>query len=245
MRHRRRAPPDGRVARPRGRAGTRKIAPALARSAFWESGSAQPSERATAAPNASAERINVPTLPGSESCQRARHVSRAPSGRSRPAEDADRAGGCGSVETPASSSASTFSPATSSSTGSIPAASAASQRSSPSQAKRPVSSRSFFRCSARTSLSFGLSFELITLVEPVEPVAVEVDECHEPRRAPARPAARAPMRHRSSVSLLLPAARGNPGERPPVRSGQLERVAQLVVALLREIARSTRSGRRP
>ena len=47
------------------RAGTRQIEPALARSAFGEVGSAQPSESATAAPKASAVRISVPTLPGS------------------------------------------------------------------------------------------------------------------------------------------------------------------------------------
>ena len=47
--------------------GTRQIDPALARSAFGEVGSAQPGDSATAAPNASAVRISVPTLPGSES----------------------------------------------------------------------------------------------------------------------------------------------------------------------------------
>ena len=35
---------------------------------------AQPGESATAAPKASAERISVPTLPGSATCHSARHV---------------------------------------------------------------------------------------------------------------------------------------------------------------------------
>ena len=61
--------------------GTRKIAPADARSAFEPSGSAQPSEIATAAPKASAARSSVPTLPGSETRQSASVVSRGSRGR--------------------------------------------------------------------------------------------------------------------------------------------------------------------
>ena len=63
-----------------GSSGTRKMAPADARSAFEPSGSAQPSESATAAPNASAARSSVPTLPGSPMRQSARVVSRGSRG---------------------------------------------------------------------------------------------------------------------------------------------------------------------
>jgi uncharacterized membrane protein len=56
---------------------TRKIAPAEARSAFGDVGSAQPRESATLAPKASAVRIRVPTLPGSTSCQSPRQVCRS------------------------------------------------------------------------------------------------------------------------------------------------------------------------
>src|SRR5205807_2242302 len=54
--------------------GTAKIAPMLARTAFGEWGSAHPGPSATQeAPNASAERITVPTLPGSETPCRYTH----------------------------------------------------------------------------------------------------------------------------------------------------------------------------
>ena len=68
----RRARPAGPAgARSNGSSGTRQIEPAEARSAFGPVGSAQPCESATAAPNASAVRISVPTLPGSATCQSA------------------------------------------------------------------------------------------------------------------------------------------------------------------------------
>ena len=61
-----------------GASGTRKIAPADARSAFGPVGSAQPAESATPAPNASAVRSSVPTLPGIATCQSASVSGRAP-----------------------------------------------------------------------------------------------------------------------------------------------------------------------
>ena len=133
--------------------GTRKIAPAEARSAFGAGGSAQPSDRATHAPNASAVRISVPTLPGSASRQRARHASRTPVAAGRPGgRRRSRAPGAASVETRASSSASTVSPAiAAASTGSTTGrASRAATRSSPSATKRPLSSRCF-RCRAASA----------------------------------------------------------------------------------------------
>src|SRR5262245_44423637 len=51
--------------------GTRKTAPAEARSALAPVGSVQPGESQTDAPNASAQRRSVPTLPGSPTRQRA------------------------------------------------------------------------------------------------------------------------------------------------------------------------------
>ena len=70
--------------------GTRKTAPAEARSAFGPVGSAQPAERRTkAGPSASAARRSVPTFPGSETRQ-----SASPTGSQVPrqvgaAEDGD------------------------------------------------------------------------------------------------------------------------------------------------------------
>ena len=81
----------GRGASSNGASGTRKIAPADARSAFGPVGSAQPAESATPAPNASAVRSSVPTLPGSPTCQSASVSGRAPRGRSRAPVDADHA----------------------------------------------------------------------------------------------------------------------------------------------------------
>ena len=52
--------------------GTRRPRRPSARSAFGPAGSAQPTDRQTAAPNASADRISVPALPGSETCHSAR-----------------------------------------------------------------------------------------------------------------------------------------------------------------------------
>ena len=70
--------------------GTRQIEPALARSAFGEVGSAQPSERAIAAPNASAVRISVPTLPGiGEPPERERRRRAPPSRQVGSAVDGD------------------------------------------------------------------------------------------------------------------------------------------------------------
>ena len=60
-----------------GTSGTRQIDPAEARSALGPVGSAQPSDSATAAPNASAVRISVPTLPGSARRQSASVTGRA------------------------------------------------------------------------------------------------------------------------------------------------------------------------
>ena len=145
--------------------GTRKIAPADARSALGPTGSAQPSESATAAPNASADRMSVPTFPGSATCQRPRTTSRAPVGRSSRLKTPITRGACPSVDTSPRSSGSTFSPATNSSTGTTPAASAASIRSSPSAANRPLS----IRClraerSFRTSRSFSFWRDSIRLL---------------------------------------------------------------------------------
>ena len=72
--------------------GTRKIAPAEARSAFEPSGSAQPSESATAAPNASAARSSVPMFPGSETRQSASVASTRLARQRGGPEDADDAG---------------------------------------------------------------------------------------------------------------------------------------------------------
>ena len=78
--------------RPTTPSGTRQIEPALARSAFGDVGSAQPSDSATAAPNASAVRISVPTLPGSASCQSASVAGRSSHARQvLTAVDADHA----------------------------------------------------------------------------------------------------------------------------------------------------------
>ena len=70
--------------------GTRQIEPALARSAFGEVGSAQPSERTIAAPNASAVLISVPTLPGSARRQSASVAGALlPAGQVGPPVDGD------------------------------------------------------------------------------------------------------------------------------------------------------------
>ena len=89
--------------------GTRKIAPGRARAApSAPVGSAQPSESATEAPNASAVRISVPTFPGSATCQSASATGRCShAGRSARRKTPITRGGCASVETPASSSGST------------------------------------------------------------------------------------------------------------------------------------------
>ena len=81
-----------RARRPSGTIGVRKTAPAEARSAFGESGSAQPSESATQAPNASAVRSRVPTFPGSDSRHRARHVLAGAGRQVASAVHADRPG---------------------------------------------------------------------------------------------------------------------------------------------------------
>ena len=142
--------------------GTRKMAPADARKAFEPSGSAQPSESAIAAPNASAARSSVPTLPGSETRQSASVVSRDSRGRAAVRKTPTTRAGWGSVETAASNSGSMLSPATRSSIGSIPAAAAASIRSSPSTAKSPSSSRlRFCARSFRTSFSVGFDADVI------------------------------------------------------------------------------------
>ena len=84
--------------------GTRQIEPALARSAFGDVGSAQPSDSATAAPNASAVRISVPTLPGSASRHSASVASRSShAGRSARRYTPTTRGGCGALATSASS----------------------------------------------------------------------------------------------------------------------------------------------
>jgi hypothetical protein len=142
--------------------GTRKSEPIEARTAFEPLGSAQPSDSATPAPNASAARSSVPTLPGSPTCQSASVTGRTPRGRSRRRKTATTRGGCESVDTPASSSAATSSPATSTSTGSSPAARPASTRSSPSTANSPSLSRQRRSWSLRTSLSRSLSREVIS-----------------------------------------------------------------------------------
>ena len=101
--------------------GTRKSEPIDARTAFGPVGSAQPSDSATPAPNASAARSSVPTFPGSATCQSASVTGRVPRGRSSRRKTATTRGGCASVETSASSAGSTSSPATSTSAGSRPA----------------------------------------------------------------------------------------------------------------------------
>src|SRR3954447_1232008 len=139
---------------------TRNVEPIAARNALGPNGSAQPSESITPAPNASAERSSVPTLPGSDT----RHSARATAALasvSRRRKTPRTRGGWPSAETSASSEGSTSSPATSSSTASNPPARAASTRSSPSTTNRPSLSRQRRSCSLRTSLSFSLSRELI------------------------------------------------------------------------------------
>ena len=128
--------------------GTRQIEPAQARSAFGDVGSAHWSDRHTAAPNASAVRISVPTFPGSASRQSASVAGRsAHPGRSSRRNTPITRGGCGAVATSASNRASTSSPAPSRSTG---AAVAASTASSPSTKKSPSFSRHRRSCSLRT-----------------------------------------------------------------------------------------------
>ena len=86
-------------------------------------------------------------------------------------------------------------------------------------------------------LELGLSFELITLDRASRA------SCRGSRRVPrgAGGAGQTLQLELPCVAdlglALLAAARRDPGERAPVRSGQLERVPQLVVALLGEIAR--------
>ena len=136
------------------------IEPALARSAFGEVGSAQPSDSATAAPNASAVRISVPMFPGSRSRQRASVTARSSQvGRSSRRYTAITRGGWPAVATSASSFGSTSSPARSRSTGGAVAAATAS---SPSTKKRPSLSRQRRSCSLRTSLRRSLSRETVT-----------------------------------------------------------------------------------
>ena len=86
--------------------GTRKIAPIDARTAFGPAGSAQPSESAMPAPNASAARSSVPTLPGSPTRQSASVTALVPRGRSAFRKTATTRGGCPSVDTSASNSGS-------------------------------------------------------------------------------------------------------------------------------------------
>ena len=78
-----RDPPPGASSNPT--SGTRKSAPAEARSARGEVGSAQPSDSATEAPNAPAVRTTAPTFPGSAT----RH-SATPSNRLLPGRSARR-----------------------------------------------------------------------------------------------------------------------------------------------------------
>ena len=149
--------------------GTLKIAPADARSARGAVGSAQSAERATAAPNASAVRSNVPTFPGSATRQSARTTSRSPTGRSFRLKTPMTRGAWPSVDTSPRSSGTTFSPAIRSSTGSTPAATAAPTRSSPSAAKSPVSTRCFFPArSFRTSRSFSFCRDSIRPRVPLQ-----------------------------------------------------------------------------
>ena len=155
----RRARPACRALAANGTSGTRQIDPAEARSAFGPVGSAQPSDSATAAPNASAVRISVPTFPGSATRQSASVAGRGSAGRQVVAAvDADTRGGCAAVETSASSAARRSRPRR--------AARPArrwppSTRSSPSQTKSPSLSRQRRSCSLRTSFSFSLSREVI------------------------------------------------------------------------------------
>src|SRR5207248_4108076 len=139
--------------------GTRKSDPIEARTAFGPVGSAQPSDNATPAPNASAARSSAPTLPGSATRQSANVTGRVPRVRSSRRKTATTRGGCASDDTSASNSGSTSAPATSTSAGSTPAASPASRRSSPSAANSPSLSRQLRSWSLRTSLSRSLSRE--------------------------------------------------------------------------------------
>ena len=119
--------------------------------------------RATiAAPNASAVRISVPTLPGSASRQSASVAGALlPAGQIGAPVDGDRrAAGAGRSRRRRAASASTSSPARSRSTGSAVAASTAS---SPSTKKRPSFSRQRRSCSLRTSFRRSLSLETITV----------------------------------------------------------------------------------
>ena len=166
------ARPAARRARSRGRGrsstrcaratGTAKIAPIDARTALGPNGSAQPGPSATlAAPNASAPRRIVPTLPGSPTPHSATHSG--PVGRVAPsAARRRRSRGCRSPATrpwraararprcpsrPAAGGDEAARPARQ------PAASAASSRSSPSATN---ARRRAARASLRSSLSFSL-----------------------------------------------------------------------------------------
>ena len=143
--------------------GTRKIAPAEARSAFGPVGSAQPRDSATDAPNASAARRIVPRFPGSATRQSESESGSTPRGSDSCRKRPITRGGYPIVDTFASSSGSTSSPARSTSTGSTPASSAAWTRSSPSTTKSPSFSRWRRDSSSRwISRSFGLWADVIT-----------------------------------------------------------------------------------
>src|SRR4051794_41946915 len=100
----------GRGASSNGASGTRKIAPAEARSAFGPVGSAQPAERATPAPNASAVLSSVPTFPGSPTCHSASVSGRAPRGKSEWREKPVTPGGGGGNDKHATSAGAATSP---------------------------------------------------------------------------------------------------------------------------------------
>ena len=167
--------------------GTRKTAPAEARSAFGPVGSAQPGESATEAPNASAARRIVPRLPGSPTRQSESDTGSTPRGSESRRKRAITRGGCPIVEIFASSSGSTSSPARKTSTGSTLASSAACTRSSPSTTNSPSRSRwrrdSSSRCISR---SFGLEADVIT----APTAAMRRGNRRGPRTRARRPASR-------------------------------------------------------
>ena len=81
----------GRGESSKGMTGTRKIAPADARSDFGPVGSAQPAESAIPAPNASAVRSSVPTLPGFADVPERKRERDRPTRQVVAPEDADHA----------------------------------------------------------------------------------------------------------------------------------------------------------
>ena len=178
----RRARPSSAAPRPRRSSGTRKIAPADARSARGPSGSAHSGESATPAPNASAVRSSVPTFPGSATCQSASTTSRAAVGRSARPVDADHPRRHDRASRPRRAARERRShrrrgarPAR------CPAAAAASTRSSLSTAKSPVSSRCLRpERSFRTSRSFSFWRDSIRPLLRARP-----SPARRPRRTPS------------------------------------------------------------